>query len=449
VADLVVRSTRVVTGGETRPAAVHVAGGRIVAVRGYEDAAGPSVTDVGDLVLMPGVIDAHVHANEPGRTEWEGFETATRAAAAGGVTTVVDMPLNAVPPATTVDGLRAKIAAAQGKIAVDVALWGGLVPENAGGLDALFDAGVHGVKCFLTPSGVDEFGHVGEAELRRAMPVIARRGGVLLAHAEAPDALVAAEAGADPRAYATYLRTRPVESETAAVAMLLRLCAETGCPVHVVHLSSGEGAALVRAAKRDGVPVTAETCPHYLRFSASDVGDGATEMKCAPPIREAAQREHLWDALADGTLDLVASDHSPAPAALKAHDTGDFLAAWGGIASLQLLLPAVWTEAAARGHTFRRLAEWLCEAPARLAGLAHRKGTIAEGMDADLVAWDPDARWMVDPHRLEHRHPLTPYAGAIVQGAVHATWVRGALAFDRGAFAERPAGRVVLPASPA
>lgn len=447
MADLVLRSTRVVTPGETRPAAVHVEGGRIAAVGAYEDAVGAGVTDVGDLVLMPGLVDAHVHVNEPGRTEWEGFETATRAAAAGGVTTIVDMPLNAIPPATTVDGLRAKRAAAHGKCAVDVALWGGLVPENAGAMDALFDAGIHGVKCFLVPSGVDEFGHVGEMELRRAMPAIARRGGVLLAHAELPDGLVSPDPNGDPRVYETYLRTRPTESETAAVELLVRLSAETGCRVHVVHVSSSEAAAAIRAAKRDGVPVTAETCPHYLRFAAGEVPDGATEMKCAPPIREALHREHLWDALGDGTLDLIGSDHSPAPPETKAHDTGDFLRAWGGIASLQLLLPAVWTEAAARGHTFRRLAEWLSAAPARLAGLSDRKGAIAEGMDADLVAWDPDEKWMVDPHRLEHRHPLTPYAGAILQGAVHFTWVRGARAYDRGAFAERPAGRVVLPAS--
>ncbi|MDB4951942.1 MAG: Allantoinase [Gemmatimonadetes bacterium] len=447
IPDLVVRSRRVVLPEGERAAAVHVADGRIVAVAGWEDVpAGCAVEDVGDLALMPGAVDTHVHANEPGREEWEGFATATRAAAAGGVTTIVEMPLNAVPATTTAAAFRAKVAAAQGKCAVDVGLWGGAVPGNAGELAPMLDAGVLGFKCFLVPSGVDEFGALGEADLRAAMREIARLGSVLLVHAELPgpiDAAAGAIDGADPARYETYLRSRPNAAEDEAVALLVRLVRETGCRTHVVHLASATAVPLLHAARAGGLPITAETCPHYLRFTAEDVPDGATEFKCAPPIRDRANRDHLWDALEDGTACMVASDHSPCPPAMKLAGSGDFLRAWGGIASLQVWVPALWSEARARGHTLRQLAEWTSTAPARLAGLGRRKGAIAVGLDADFAAWDPDAAFVVDPLKLLHRHPVTPYAGAILQGVVHAAWVRGRRAFTAGEPAPEPHGHIL------
>jgi allantoinase len=446
--DLVVRSRRVVLPEGEREAAVHVRGGRIEAVAEWDDVPpGSPLEDVGDLALMPGVVDTHVHVNEPGRAEWEGWDTATRAAAAGGVTTIVEMPLNAVPATTTVAALAAKTASAEGMIRVDVGLWGGAVPGNLGEMEGLHAAGVLGFKCFLVPSGVDEFQALGADGLRDAMRAVHRLGSVLLVHAELPGPIKAAAAsadGQDPRRYGTYLATRPPEAEDHAVELVIRLARETGCRAHVVHLASASAVKPLHDAQLDGVPVSAETCPHYLRFTAEEVADGATELKCAPPIRDRANRDHLWDALEQGTVSMVASDHSPCPPAMKLPEDGDFLRAWGGIASLQTWLPALWTEALGRGHTLRQLAEWTATVPARLAGLSDRKGRIAVGLDADLVAWDPDAQFVVDPARLHHRHPVTPYAGAILQGVVRATWVRGRKVFEGGEMVGTPQGRIVL-----
>ena len=446
-AEFLLRGRRVVAGGRVAPAAVHVRGGRIAAVGAY-DAVPPGVpvVEAADAVVMPGLVDTHVHVNEPGRTEWEGFETATRAAAAGGVTTLVDMPLNSVPATTTADALRAKRDAARGRCHVDVGFWGGVVPGNLDELGPLWDAGVLGFKCFLVPSGVPEFAHVGEDDLRAAMPVLARLGAPLLAHAEAPGPLAyaaAAVAALDPRSYAVYLASRPRAAEREAIDLLVRLSAETGARVHVVHLSDADSLPLLRRARERGLPVTAETCPHYLHFAAEEVPDGATEHKCAPPIRERENRGRLWDALGAGLLDLVATDHSPCPPEMKRRDTGDFLAAWGGIASLQLTLPVVWRGARERGYTIPQLAEWMCAAPARLAGLEGRKGAIAPGYDADFVLWRPEAEFTVDPARLHHRHPLTPYAGATLSGVVEATYLRGRRIHHRGEFATPPAGRLL------
>ena len=453
------RSRRVVTPEGVRAATVVVREGRIAAVGAWEDeetGGGGEVVDLGELVLMPGVVDLHVHANDPGRAEWEGFEHATRAAAAGGVTTFLDMPLNSVPATVDRAGLAAKRAAAAGRLSVDVGLWGGLVPENAPAgasagdddeLGALWREGVFGFKAFLAPSGVEEFRAVGEEELARALPLLAALGAPLLVHAELPARLDEGwGAGADAarcRSYAAYLASRPPEAEAAAIDLVARLAGAAGARVHVVHVSSAEGVAAVRRARRAGMALSAETCPHYLCGCAEEIADGATAWKCAPPVRDARHREALWQALGDGDLDLVASDHSPSPPAGKRLDAGDFARAWGGIASLQLLLPATWTEARRRGFGIERLAEWLCAAPARVAGLAGRKGALAPGHDADLVAWDPDARFTVDPARLYHRHPVTPYAGRELAGVVRRTWLGGVEVFDGAAVAAPPRGTLL------
>lgn len=451
--DLVLRSTRVVppAGGPPVSATVHVRGGVIERVDAYEapPAPGAALEDLGNLVLMPGLVDTHVHVNEPGRTEWEGFATATRAAAAGGVTTIVDMPLNASPPTTTLAGFEAKAAATEGQIMVDVALTGGVVPGNVGELRALVEAGCVAFKCFLVESGVDDFGHVGEGELRRAMPILADAGAPLLVHAELSgpiDAALRARGNlteAELVRYVSWLESRPREAENAAVDLVVRLARVTGAHAHVVHLSSADAVAAIRTAREAGARVSAETCPHYLFFASEDVPDGATEYKCAPPIRERHNRERLWQALAEGTVSLVVTDHSPAPASLKCADSGDFMRAWGGIASLELGLSATWTEASARGFDVARMAEWMCAAPARLVGLGGRKGAIAPGYDADFVAWDPEGERLVEPAALSQRHKLTPYARRTLAGMVHATYVRGRKVYAAGAHVGAPAGRLL------
>jgi allantoinase len=423
---------------------VHVSDGVIARVGDYDDVPrGASTIDAGDLVVLPGLVDTHVHINDPGRSDWEGFEHATRAAAAGGVTTLVDMPLNSVPPTTSLAGFEAKLLAADGRCHVDVGFWGGVVPGNADALEPLAARGALGFKCFLSPSGVDEFPHVNEADLRAALPVVARLGLPLLAHAELPARLREPGSPRDPRDYRTWLESRPAESETAAIDLLIQLAAEYGAHVHIVHLASADALSRLSAAREKGVRVTVETCPHYLSFAAEEIAKGATPFKCAPPIRERAHRERLWDGLASGRIDLIATDHSPAPAVLKHVGDGDFLRAWGGIASLQLGLSAVWTGASARLLPFDRIAAWMAAAPARLAGLARSKGAIETGLDADLVLWDPEAETAVDPSSLQHRHPITPYAGMRLRGRVRTTLVRGDVVFDDGRFADTPRGRVL------
>jgi len=431
---MIIRSTRVLLPTGIQPAEIEIVGDRIVAVRGPSgdrDPAsadrGPSeVRDYGSILVMPGVVDTHVHVNEPGRTEWEGFATATAAAAAGGITTIVDMPLNSVPATTTMKGLDAKRRVAP-LAGVEVAFWGGVVPGNWHELDGLATAGVRGFKCFLSPSGVDEFASVEERDLRHALTVLARRKLPLLAHAEWPPALHMIPFTADPRAYRTWLESRPPDAEVDAIALLLSLCEEFGARIHIVHLATELALPALRAARAKGLHVTVETCPHYLTFAAEEIPDGATLFKCAPPIRGRATRDALWRALEDGDIDLIATDHSPCPPELKGD--GDFLRAWGGIASLELSLPIVWTGASARGLGVERVAQWLCAAPARLAGLDGRKGAIVSGQDADLVVWDPDAEFVVDESRLHQRHRRTPYAGRRLRGRVIATYARGRLVY--------------------
>ncbi|HYA94996.1 MAG TPA: allantoinase AllB [Terriglobales bacterium] len=443
---LVIRSQRVLIDGALRPASIAVRDGIITAINGFEKfGSSGDHFDFGSAVIMPGLVDTHVHINEPGREEWEGFATATRAAAAGGVTTLIEMPLNSIPATTTVEAFRAKVAAAKDRLAVDVGFWGGVVPGNTAGLRPLYEAGVFGFKCFLVPSGVAEFVHVGEAELREALPVLSSLGAVLLAHSELPGPIEEAAAevrGDDPRRYSTWLKSRPRASENEAISLLIRLSREFDARIHVVHLSSSNVLACLRQARAAGTKITVETCPHYLTFTAEEIHDGATEFKCAPPIRERANREQLWQALADGSIDLVVTDHSPCPPAMKCRETGDFMRAWGGISSLELNLPIMWTEVQARGAGIPLLVRWLSEAPAGLAGL-RQKGVIAVGHDADFVVWDPEAEFRVDAATLHQRHKLTPYAGRKLRGLVQATFLRGQMIYDHGTFPALAAGRVL------
>ncbi|KMS86166.1 allantoinase AllB [Prauserella rugosa] len=428
--DLVIRAERVITPEGQRPCSVGVAGGRIVAVEsgtvesGAVALTGERVLELGDdEVLLPGLVDTHVHVNDPGRSEWEGFDSATRAAAAGGVTTIVDMPLNSLPPTVDVESLAVKRKAAAGRIAVDVGFWGGAVPGNLGALRPLHEAGVFGFKCFLLHSGVDEFAPLDEAELGAAMRELAGFGGLLIVHAEDADVIDRAPRPSGPR-YADFLGSRPREAENTAIARVLRLARETGARVHILHLASADAVGLIAEARADGVAVTAETCPHYLSFVAEEIRDGATEFKCCPPIREAANREQLWRALGDGVIDCVVTDHSPCTPELKRFDSGDFGEAWGGVAGLQVGLPAVWTGARQRGYTLSDVATWMAQRPAEQVGLS-RKGRIAVGCDADFVVFAPDEAFVVDPARLRHRNPVSAYHDRPLAGVVRSTWLRG------------------------
>ena len=439
--DLVVRGRHVVLADGVRPAAIAVRDGRIVGVE-PPDAELPAaaVLDAGDHVVLPGLVDTHVHVNDPGRAEWEGWDTATRAAAAGGVTTIVDMPLNSVPATTTTDALAAKAAAARGRAHVDYGLWGGVVPGNAAELDRLVDGGVLGFKAFLVPSGVDEFPAVDDVDLEAALPILAARGVPLLAHAEDEGALDPGALARDPARYAAWLASRPPAAEARAIDRLARLASRSGARVHVVHVSSTEGVEAIERARRAGIAMTAETCPHYLALDAASIPESATLFKCAPPIRGASHRERLWESLGAGTLDLVASDHSPCPPSLKA---GDFATAWGGIASLDLSLAATWTGARERGFGPADLARWMSVEPARLAGIGDRKGALASGLDADLVIWDPEAEWLVRREDLHHRHGQTPYLGMRLRGRVVMTVLRGRIVYREGAFPSLGHGRLL------
>jgi allantoinase len=434
--DLIIRGQRVVLPETVAPRSVHIREERIVFVGDYDDVvAGCEIVEAGDSVVMPGLVDTHVHINAPGRSEWEGFRTATLAAAAGGVTTVVDMPLNSIPPTTTLAGLKTKLDTARDECFVDVGFWGGVVPGNTAELAPMFAGGVVGFKCFLVPSGVDEFEHVTEEDLREAMPEITRLGALLIVHAELPGSITSGDGGAD---YRSFLESRPRAAENEAIELMIRLSREFDTRVHIVHLSSADAIPVLREAQAAGVKITAETCPHYLHFAAEDVPAGATEFKCCPPIRERDNREELWEGLRDGTIGLIVSDHSPCPGEMKRRETGDFMKAWGGIASLQLRLPVVWTEARRRGFTLLDVTRWLCANPARQVGFETRKGSIAVGCDADLVIWNRDTQFPVNASSLHHRHKLTPYAGEVLSGVVEQTFLRGRKVIDA------PLGRMLL-----
>ena len=446
-----IRSTRVVTINGVQNAVVVVKGETIAEVIPSQEFVGEDALDCRDLVIAPGLVDSHVHINEPGRTEWEGFESATKAAAGGGITTLVDMPLNSSPVTTTVDAFRQKLDAAKGKLSVDCGFYGGIVPENAGELMSLLASGVLGVKGFLIHSGIDEFPHVTETDLRNAMPLIAESGLPLLVHAElaSPPTLSGAKSIAltndseTLRSAQGFVSSRPRKWENDAVALMIRLCREFGCRVHIVHVSSSEVVPLLREAKESGLTITAETCLHYLVFASEEIPDGATQFKCAPPIRERKNNEQLWQALRDGVIDLVASDHSPCPPEMKLMEQGDFTKAWGGIASLQFGLSIMWTAARTRGFQLADLSRWMSANPAVLAGLEKKKGMIAPGFDADFVVWDPDESFVVVQSIIHHRHKITPYEGRTLFGKVHATYLRGKKIFDQGKFTA-PSGRILL-----
>jgi allantoinase len=438
-------SDRLVLPDREMPGALLVEGEKIHSIVPREKIpANTPLTDFGALAILPGLVDSHIHINEPGRTEWEGFATATRGAAAGGYTLLVDMPLNCVPSTTSPKTLQAKIEAAEGQCQVDWAAWGAVVADNQDQLQKLVATGVAGFKCFLIHPGTEDFTMVGESELRAALPILKAANLPLLVHAELPapiDAATQSLAQSDWRSYATYLASRPPEAELQAIDLLIRLCGETGCHIHVVHLSTAQALDRLRNARNRGLPLTVETCPHYLHFAAEDIRDGSTITKCAPPIRDRANREALWQALRDKTIDLIATDHSPCPPNLKHLDTGNFQTAWGGIASVSLALPVIWTEAERRGHSLIDVARWMGSEPARLAGFEKNKGSLALGHDADFVVFDPEKTWKVTGADLHFRHKISPYLGAPLKGQVLQTYLRGECVYKNGQFPNPTRGR--------
>jgi allantoinase len=447
-------STRVLTAGGLAPATFFIEGERIVDISRVGKV-GDSVAcrDFGDLIVLPGLVDSHVHINEPGRTEWEGFHTATQAAASGGVTTLVDMPLNCIPETIDVRALAAKRAAASGKAWVDWAPWGGVVRGNAEALNSLADAGVPGFKCFMVHSGIDGFAWVDESDLRQALAVLRETRLPLLVHAEVAGPVDSATAslktaGADWRKYSTYLASRPDAAELDAIAILIRLAEEFHTHIHIVHLASAEALPMLADARARGVPITVETCVQYLNFAAEDIPDGATEYKCAPPIRGRANRDKLWAALESGLIDMVTTDHSPCPPEMKRRDEGRWDLAWGGIASLGLALPVLWTAMTERGTDARtaieQIGRWMASEPARLAGVSDRKGALKQGSDADFVVFDPNAEWIVTSESFHFRHKLSPYLGKKLRGRVVETWLRGERIFSADGFASAPRGQELV-----
>ncbi|GAB3956598.1 allantoinase AllB [Spirosoma harenae] len=438
-----IKGNKVLTSEGIRKAVVTISNGLIEAVLSELPEGFPGdVIDIQDRVLMAGVIDPHVHINEPGRTDWEGFDTATRSAMAGGLTTLVDMPLNSSPVTTTAEAFDQKIAALDGKLHTNCGFWGGLVPGNTVDIERLIEKGVLGFKAFLTHSGIDEFPNVSEADLRLAMPILASRGLPLLVHCELSTDEVLATG--DVRSYQNYLSSRPKEWEDRAIALMIRLCEEFNCRTHIVHLSSANSIETIAKAKQKGLPLTVETGQHYLYFNAEAIPDGQTQYKCAPPIREKENKDQLWAALQSGIIDFVATDHSPAPPELKQLQSGNFMKAWGGIASLQLALPVLWTAARQRGCTLTDITRWLCEKPAELAGLSGRKGQIAAGYDADLIVWNPEQTFTVSETGLYHRHKMTPYLAQELYGVVEQTYLGGVQVFDQRTFTKLNAGKCIM-----
>ncbi len=437
-------SQRVLTPQGLQPATLIIDKGRITAVTAFENVPQDCpLEDQGGLVIMPGLIDAHVHINEPGRTDWEGFTTATQAAAAGGVTTIVDMPLNSSPVTTSVEAFAVKKAAAQNHIWVDCGFYAGLVPDKAMKLASLLGAGVLGLKAFLVHSGINDFPNVTEADLRAAMPLLAQSGLPLLIHAELDLPSLKPDLTGLEQLYQAYLASRPPEWEMAAIALMINLCREYGCRVHIVHLSAAEALPMLEAARQEGLSLTVETAPHYLHFAAEDIPDNDTRFKCAPPIRGRHNREKLWKALKRGTIDFIGSDHSPCPPEMKLPESGDLQKAWGGISGLQFSLPVVWTGARQHGCTIEQLSTWFSQNPANFLQLDDRKGIIAPGYVADLVVWNPEATFTVQAEQIYHRHKVTPYIGQTLYGVVAKTLLHGQVVYDQGRIASSPQGEIL------
>jgi allantoinase len=424
---------------------VLIEGDKIADIISSNDSFDILIEDAGESIVMPGIIDPHVHINEPGRTEWEGFDTATKAAASGGITTMIEMPLNASPVTTTKNNFQIKLDAAKNKLHVNCGFWGGVVPDNLNQLEELLESGVFGLKAFLTHSGIDDFPNANAEHLRKALKILKKYNKPLLVHCELDavhDDLKLLEQ--NPRSYSAYLKSRPKSWEDNAIKLMIDLCRETGGHVHIVHLSSANSIKQIRKAKQEGLPFTVETAPHYLFFNAEEISDGATQYKCAPPIREKENNEQLWSALLDGTIDFIATDHSPAPPLLKEIESGDFKKAWGGISGLQFPMPSVWTKMKEKNIVVEKLLKWFCENPAQLCGLHSSKGKIKKGFDADIVVWNPNEKFIVEEKNIQHRHKITPYLNAELYGVVEQTYVSGKKVFDKGSFINLSEGKILL-----
>ncbi|MBT4155678.1 MAG: allantoinase AllB [Candidatus Marinimicrobia bacterium] len=442
IPDFAIASQKVLTLEGEKPAAILIKGEKILDVVSIENIPENCPTeDMGNNVIMPGLVDAHVHINEPGRTDWEGFETATKAAAAGGITTIVDMPLNCIPVTTTVDALNQKIIATKDQLWIDCGFYGGLIPDNIQDLESLADAGVLGFKAFLSPSGIDEFPNISEKHLREALHILAKKGIPVLVHAELENGATSSE---ENKTYKYFQESRPKSWENNAIKLLIQLCREFNVHIHIVHLSSADILPEIAQTRKDGFPLTVETCPHYLHFSSERISDGDTRFKCAPPIWNGENRENLWAGLEEGIINFITSDHSPCTPELKNLEAGNFEKAWGGISSLQFALPVIWTECKQRGYSLEQLINWMSNQPAKFIGKDQQKGQISPGFDADLVCWNPDKKYIIKKEAIHHKNKLTPYEGESLYGVVNATFLRGQKVYENGQFLGNPKGKIIL-----
>tara|TARA_B110000495_G_scaffold134395_1_gene117612 strand:- start:47 stop:1387 length:1341 start_codon:yes stop_codon:yes gene_type:complete len=442
IPDFAIASQKVLTLEGEKPAAILIKGEKILDVVSIENIPENCPTeDMGNNVIMPGLVDAHVHINEPGRTDWEGFETATKAAAAGGITTIVDMPLNCIPVTTTVDALNQKIIATKDQLWIDCGFYGGLIPDNIQDLESLADAGVLGFKAFLSPSGIDEFPNISEKHLREALHILAKKGIPVLVHAELENGATSSE---ENKTYKYFQESRPKSWENNAIKLLIQLCREFNVHIHIVHLSSADILPEIAQTRKDGFPLTVETCPHYLHFSSERISDGDTRFKCAPPIWNGENRENLWAGLEEGIINFITSDHSPCTPELKNLEAGNFEKAWGGISSLQFALPVIWTECKQRGYSLEQLINWMSKQPAKFIGKDQQKGQISPGFDADLVCWNPDKKYIIKKEAIHHKNKLTPYEGESLYGVVNATFLRGQKVYENGQFLGKSKGKIIF-----
>jgi len=442
IPDFAIASQKVLTLEGEKPAAILIKGEKILDVVSIENIPENCPTeDMGNNMIMPGLVDAHVHINEPGRTDWEGFETATKAAAAGGITTIVDMPLNCIPVTTTVDALNQKIIATKDQLWIDCGFYGGLIPDNIQDLESLADAGVLGFKAFLSPSGIDEFPNISEKHLREALHILAKKGIPVLVHAELENGATSSE---ENKTYKYFQESRPKSWENNAIKLLIQLCREFNVHIHIVHLSSADILPEIAQTRKDGFPLTVETCPHYLHFSSERISDGDTRFKCAPPIWNGENRENLWAGLEEGIINFITSDHSPCTPELKNLEAGNFEKAWGGISSLQFALPVIWTECKQRGYSLEQLINWMSKQPAKFIGKDQQKGQISPGFDADLVCWNPDKKYIIKKEVIHHKNKLTPYEGESLYGVVNATFLRGQKVYENGQFLGKSKGKIIF-----